>query len=171
MNHLVLEELFNDTTATDLAAGREAISYLELLIEKHTTKRLEASAYDELFTGRPALLPLLLTPQDLTNIKYFLFYLLMNYPDRSAAAARCLVKCYDKTMLEGACRAIDAYWQQCDETTCYLTDVITHSGSFEEFGDRVLPLFRKLKAEGLPETRKVMAAKFAYYKKFYGLTE
>ncbi|MBO9730875.1 MAG: hypothetical protein J7623_19705 [Chitinophaga sp.] len=171
MNHLVLEELFKDTAASDLAAGREAIHYLELLIEKHTTKRLADAAYDELFAGRHTLLPLQLTAQDLTNIKYFLFYLLMNYPDRSAATARCLVKCYDKTLVEGACRAIDAYWQQCDETTCHLTDVITHSGSFEDFGDRVLPLFRKLKEEGLPETRKSMAAKFAYYKKFYGLAE
>jgi hypothetical protein len=171
MNHLVLEQLFKACSAPDVTAGSAAIKQLEHLIEKHTTKRLEEAAYKELFSQQPELQDLLLASNDVTRITWFLFYLLMNYPDRSAATARCLVKCYNKSMIEGACQAIEVYWQKCDETTCYLTDVITHAGSFEEFGDRVLTLFRQLKQDGLPETRKVMGATFAYYKKFYGFIE
>jgi hypothetical protein len=171
MNQLLLEQLFSDARMPDLTAGLAALKHLEQVIEKHTSKRLDEEGYRQLFAGREDLLHLQLDNNDLTHITYFLFYVLMNYPDRSAATARCLVKCYDKSMMEGICQAMEVYWQQCDETTCYLTDVITHSCSFEEFSPHVLRLFKQLKEAGLPETRKVMSAKFAYYKKFYGFVE
>ena len=171
MNHVILEQLFKDCTAADLSAGQAAVKYLEHTIEKHTGHKQTADTYAALFNGREDLLHLQLTEEDRCNITRFLFYLLMNYPDRSVATARCLVKCYDKTIAIGLCMAIEAYWQQCDETTCYLTDAITYAGSFEEFDERVLTLFRKLKQSGLPETRKTMATKFGYYKKYYGFIE
>jgi hypothetical protein len=171
MNHIVLEQLFNECREPDLIVGLAAVKRLEQVIEKHTSKRLSEEAYQQLFAGQEALLHLQLDNNDLTRITYFLFFLLMNYPDRSAATARCLVKCYDKSMMEGICQAIEVYWQKCDETTCYLTDVITQSSAFEDFSTHVLTLFRQLKQEGLPETKKVMSAKFAYYKKFYGFIE
>ncbi|MBS0031864.1 hypothetical protein ACTJJ0_31385 [Chitinophaga sp. 22321] len=171
MNHITLEQLFEDCTATDVPAAQTAIKYLEHTIEKHTGNKQTAETYQALFSGREDLLHLQLTAADLRSITRFLFFLLMNYPDRAVATARCLVKCYDKTMATGICMAIEAYWQQSDETTCYLTDAITYAGSFEEFDERVITLFRKLKQNGLPETRKVMSAKFAYYKKFYAFEE
>lgn len=171
MNHTLLAQLFADACVPEPITGKAAVKLLEHLIEKHTGNKQTNAVYVAAFGHRHDLLHLQLEQEDLTHIHYFLFYLLMNYPDRSVAAARCLVKCYDKTLVTGLCQAIEAYWQQCDETTCYLTDAITYAGSFEEFGDTVLPLFKKLKQDGLPETKKVMAAKFAYYKKFYGFIE
>lgn len=171
MNHIILEQLFRDSCVPDLTTGLTAVKQLEHLIEKHTTKRLDEEGYKQVFAQREELLPLQLESNDLRRITYFLFYLLMNYPDRSAATARCLVKCYDKSLMEGICQALEVYWQKCDETTCYLTDAITQSCSFEEFSAHVLTLFKQLKQDGLPETKKVMSAKFAYYKKFYGFIE
>jgi hypothetical protein len=171
MKHLILERLFEDCKSHNPEDALKAMIDLKNLIKRHTGNKYEDNGFDNLFSHRNELVALRLEHNDIMQITYFLFYLLMNFPDRSANTARCLVKCYDKSIVEGICQAIEVYYLKCDETTCHLTDAITHIYPFDELNERVIILFRKLKNEGLPKTQKMMSAKFAYYKNFYGFVE
>lgn len=156
---------------TDCQASAEraipALNDLAALLERHTLNKYEDPASREKLAHRPDLADLRLGTGDVTAFKHLLFFLLMNYPDRAAAAARCLKKCYDPALTTGLCQAIALYWQQDDAATVQLTDAITYSQEYDQFSDTVLEWFKKLAAAGLPETRKTMAPKFAYYRKFY----
>ena len=170
MEQPILQQLFEQCQAPLDAGATAAINDLSAIIERHTLKKYGDAEYDARLAHRPELQQLHLEDSDLTAVKHFLFYLLLNYPDRAATAARGLVKCYDPAITEGICQAIELYWQKDDEATSCLTDAITYARSYEQFGDRVMTLFKKLHQEGLPATRKNMAVKFAYYRKYYGFT-
>ncbi|HVI44800.1 MAG TPA: hypothetical protein VM802_08015 [Chitinophaga sp.] len=163
MKEIILEKLLDDCMNSNT---QTATLLLEKLIDRHT-RQLYNDDYTEAFRHHEELLPLQLDTRDIFHIRNFLFYLLLNHPDKAAPAASCLVRCYDKTIWTSICQAIELYYLKDDQATCHLTDAITYSGSFEEFGDHILSLFRKLEKEGLPATRKLMAVKFAYYRKFY----
>lgn len=145
-----------------------AINDLALLLERHALNKYDDETFQQALSHRPDLAALHLNGSDVTSLKHFLFFLLMNYPDRAALSARCLVKCYDASLTPGICQAIAAYWQQDDAATCRLTDAITYAQGYDQFSETVLTWFKKLHTEGLPETRKTMSQKFSYYKKFYG---
>nr|WP_295864851.1 hypothetical protein [uncultured Chitinophaga sp.] len=80
--------------------------------------------------------------------------------------ARCLKKCYGPALTTGLCQG-SLSRQQDDAATVQLTDAIAYSQGYDQFSEAVLSWFKKLAAEGLPETRKSMTQKFAYYRKFY----
>lgn len=170
MTQHILQRLFEESQAPLGAGATAAINDLAAVTERHTLNKYGDAAYDTRLAHQPELQQLRLENSDLMAVKHFFFYLLLNYPDRAAAAARGLVKCYDPSITEGVCQAIELYWQKDDEATSCLTDAITHAQSYEQFGDRVMTLFKKLHQEGLPVTRKNMSAKFAYYRKYYGFT-
>lgn len=163
---ILLEQLMTDCQAAP-AQAIPAFADLAALLERHALNKYEDPAGAEKLVHRPDLAALRLETADMTALKHFLFFMLMNYPDRAAAAARCLKKCYDPALTTGLCQAIALYWQQDDAATLQLTDAITQSQGFDQFSDTVLSWFKKLEVEGLPETRKGMTQKFAYYRKFY----
>ncbi|MBC9932104.1 hypothetical protein [Chitinophaga qingshengii] len=160
------EQLMTDCQASTEQAIA-ALNDLAALLERHVLNKYEDPASRQQLVHRPDLADLRLETRDVTAFKHLLFFLLMNYPDRAAAVASCLKKCYDPALTTGLCQAIAVYWQQDDAATVQLTDAITHSQGYDQFSDTVLEWFKKLAAEGLPETRKTMAQKFAYYRKFY----
>ncbi|QJB33025.1 hypothetical protein HF324_17190 [Chitinophaga oryzae] len=161
-----LEQLMTDSQA-EPARASQALGDLAALLERHALNRYEDPAGAEQLVHRPDLAALRLEPAEMTALKHFLFFMLMNYPDRAAAVAHCLKKCYDPALATGLCQAIAVYWQQDDDATVALTDAITYSQGYDQFSDTVLSWFKKLATEGLPETRRNMTQKFAYYRKFY----
>ncbi|NLR66453.1 hypothetical protein HGH92_19245 [Chitinophaga varians] len=163
---ILLEQLMSDCQAAPVQA-MPALTDLAALLERHALNKYEDPAGSAKLAHRPDLSALRLTAADVTSLKHFLFFMLMNYPDRAAATARCLKKCYDPALTTGLCQAIALYWQQDDAATTQLTDAISQSQGFGQFSETVLTWFKKLAMEGLPETRKDMAQKFAYYRKFY----
>ncbi|NML42074.1 hypothetical protein HHL17_33115 [Chitinophaga sp. G-6-1-13] len=163
---ILLEQLMSDCQAAPVQA-MPALTDLAALLERHALNKYEDPTGSEKLAHRPDLAALRLTTAEMTSLKHLLFFLLMNYPDRAAATARCLKKCYDPALTTGLCQAIALYWQQDDAATLQLTDAITQSQGFDQFSEMVLSWFKKLSVEGLPETRKGMTQKFAYYRKFY----
>jgi hypothetical protein len=164
--HILPEQLMSDCQAAP-AQAMPALADLAALLERHALNKYEDPAVSEQLAHRPDVATLRLTAAAVTSIKHFLFFMLMNYPDRAAATARCLKKCYDPALTTGLCQAIALYWQQDDAATVQLTEAITQSQGFDQFSETVLNWFKKLAVEGLPETRKSMTQKFAYYRKYY----
>ncbi|MBC9911849.1 hypothetical protein [Chitinophaga varians] len=163
---ILLKQLMTDCQSAPEQA-MPALSDLAALLERHALNKYEDPAGGEKLAHRPDLAALRLEAGEVTSLKHWLFFMLMNYPDRAAPVARCLKKCYDAALTTGLCQAIARYWQQDDAATVQLTDAITQSQGFDQFSETVLSWFKKLAAEGLPETRKSMTYKFAYYRKFY----
>lgn len=161
-----LEQLMTDSQA-GLAQAIPALSDMAALPERHVLNKYDDPAGADKLVHRPGLAALRPTPAEVAALKHFLFFMLMNYPDRAAAVARCLKKCYDPALTTGLCQAIAAYWQDDDAATVQLTEAITSSQGYGQFSEMVLRWFKKLAAEGLPDTRKSMTQKFAYYRKFY----
>ncbi|SJZ62936.1 hypothetical protein SAMN04488128_101977 [Chitinophaga eiseniae] len=161
-----LEQLMADSQS-GLAQAIPALSDLASLLERHALNKYEDPAGAEKRLHRPDLADLRLEAAEMTAFKHFLFFMLMNYPDRASSVAHCLKKCYDPALTTGLCQAIAAYWQQDDAATVQLTDAITYAQGYDQFSETVLGWFKKLAMEGLPETRKSINQKFAYYRKFY----
>lgn len=163
---ILLKQLMTDCQSAP-AQAMPALTDLAALLERHALNKYEDPAGAEKLAHRPDLAALRLDAEEVTSLQHFLFFMLMNYPDRAASTARCLKKCYDASLTTGLCQAIALYWQQDDAATVQLTNAITQSQGFDQFSETVLTWFKKLAAEGLPETRKSMKYKFAYYRKFY----
>lgn len=162
----VLEQLMTDSQA-GLPQALSALSDMAAFLERHALNKYDGPGGADQLVHRPGLAALRPTPAEVAALKHFLFFMLMNYPDRAAAVARCLKKCYDPALTTGLCQAIAVYWQDNDAVTVQLTDAITYSQEYDQFSETVLRWFKKLAAEGLPDTRNSIMQKFAYYRKFY----
>ena len=148
LENIFLECQSNCATEEEI---REAIQDLGLLMERHTQKRYGESNYEILFKNN--LYEVRLTQQQADYIFFFLFYLLLNFPDRSAYVALALTKCYCYDMTEAACQGIELYMKKDDFTCVNLIKAIRNSRDLDK---RTIDLFNIVRSEGLYHSKEYL---------------
>ena len=89
MDKPLLDRIFLLCRSGDVDIALNALDDLGWLVERHTTDRYGEPEYG-LFFYEKQLVNQTLDEQDMCHITCFLFYLLLNYPDRSPRTAWCL---------------------------------------------------------------------------------
>jgi hypothetical protein len=145
-----VKELFNK--AKSLGQSEKALSDIRYLIERNTMNRFGESEkldYLETFYDK-ALIDYRLNDDNLEVIKYFLIYLLFNFPDRAGLVAKCLKLLFSTEIREALCTAIEFYMTKDDHTTCELMYAITDVGDPGTYlsNKRIFELFVKLSKHG-----------------------
>jgi len=162
-------ELLNNCRSSNLDSGLKALDDLGYLIEKNTIVNADDN-YNLIFY-RKELTNHLLDEETKRCIEYFLFFMLLNYPDRASRTAWCLIKCCNKEFQEALCQAIELYFDKDDITVCYLVRAITNISEFEELTQRTLLLFQKIKINGLPHSSNEISNLLQLYKVHHNFTD
>ena len=125
-NNLTMDAILANilqTACSDLPNFYEkALVDLRFLIERHTQDRYDGEQINNyllLFYDR-SLISYRLQQDDLIYVKYFLFYMLFNAPDRAVLTAKCIKVLFDRSSLEAIYAGIRYYMRKDDPTTCVL---------------------------------------------------
>lgn len=166
----VIQNILSRIESNDKNAFERALADLRLIIERFTQNRYddkEIPNYLILFNDK-TLIEYRLQDKNLKIIKYFLFFILFNFPDRATLTAKCIKVLFDTSIREGVCRAIEIYMEEDDHTTCELIFAITDVGDIQEYfsNQRILRLFKKIAVIGGKNSRGVAKAQLDYYKKY-----
>lgn len=174
MNNAFLNRLLNDCKSDSIELALDSLDDLGYLIERFTVIRKEEDnskvieEYKILFI-RKELISVVLSEDDYNYILYYLFYLLMNFHDRSYRTAWCLGKCYDKSIQKGIRLAAEAFISEGnDDTVAYLIKAITDTNEFEDIEEETLELFRKIKESSLLYSSEFANNQLDFYKKKVG---
>lgn len=156
MDDTILNRLLNDCKSQNIELALESLDDLGYLIERFTLIRSEEDSnkiieeYKALFY-RKELIAIELSKDNYDYILYYLFYLLMNFPDRSSRTAWCLGKCYDKSIQKGVRLAAETFMiLGNDDTVVYLLKAITDINEFQDLEEETLKLLYKIKESELP---------------------
>jgi hypothetical protein len=158
----VLKRAREGSVQKDSHAAVEFLTDIMLLLERHTQGRYAEEGFPAIRVEQQG--KIRLDDEDVRELICFLFYVLLNHPDRAWAAAWALGKCYGHDIVEGVCQGIELYWQKDDQTCFYLIKAISDSHQMNELSPRVMTLFRIVGKEGLPQSRQFLASLFSLIK-------
>jgi hypothetical protein len=130
----ILFKLFLAAKSESKMIYEAALIDLRLLIERKVQNRYSVAddtEYSVLFSDQ-MLLPVRLTDDELDAARYFAFFMLFNYYDRSIFTAKCIKSFLDRNIRQAICVGIYFYLKRSDETTCELIYAITDVGDDEE---------------------------------------
>ncbi len=164
MNH-VISLLLEEAQCGNEDVFDKALSDLRFLIERETMNRHGAEdrkEYEQLFFKKE-LIEYSISQREIDLIKYFLIYLLLNFPDRSLLTAKCLKVFFDQSIEEAICSAIEIYMDKDDSTTCELIYAIVNAYQDQSYlsNDRVRTLFNKIREFGKKHSKEIIEAEFA----------
>lgn len=158
MKNEILQELKTGSLLPDATAANEYLTDMMLLLERHTQHRYAEEDFPVIRVERGT--QLIIEEDDVWELIYFLFYVLLNHPDRAWAAAWALGKCYGHDIREGLCQGIESYMRKDDTTTFYLIKAISDSHPMNELDERTRSLFEKVSQDGMPQSREFVARLF-----------
>jgi len=169
----ILKDLLSKAQAKKQKEYENALIDLRLIIERCTQNRYSDEGianYLLLFYDR-SLINYKLNNESLIFIKYFLFYALLNFPDRSVLVAKCIKVLYDISIREAICSAIEINLRKDDNTTCELIFAITDLGDAESYlsDKRILNLFIDISKFGGENSKEVANAELNYYKEHFNI--
>lgn len=147
IKHIIKKAISNDQDQIETA-----LLDLRLVIERFTMNRYgdkEIPKYLLLFNDK-SLIDYHLNNDKIDFIKYFLVYLLFNFPDRAILTAKCIKVLFDISIREVICTGIEKYLTIDDGTTCELIFSITDVGDYEIFfsNQRIINLFKNVSEYG-----------------------
>jgi len=168
----ILKEIINNAQSAEQKKYEKALLDLRLIIERHTQNRYsdkEKNNYLLLFYDKN-LINYRLHAEDLDEIKYFLFFVLFNFPDRAVLVAKCIKVLFDKNIREAICAAIEIYLKKGDDdTTCELIFAITNVGDEKNYlsNKRIIDLFILVSKFGGEYSKEAAKVELKYYNDHY----
>lgn len=163
----LLNSIYNSIESPNIDAAEKGLQDLRLLIERFTMNRYDQEyqgEYADLFNDKN-LLDKKLSQSDLTDLKRFIFYILINHPHLSTLAAKCLKVLFDKSIRLGISNLIELYCEKDDHTTCELIFAITNYGDFDYFkNEEILSAFRKVVHKGGSYSKEVIETEINTYR-------
>lgn len=144
----------------------DSIKDLELLIERHTQDRYFEIEYLSLFTNKK-FYDVVLEADEANHIVYFLFFLLLNFPDRSPLTAHAVTKCYNFHILVAVSQGIELYMNKNDITTINLIKHITNSYYLNLLDKNIINIFNNVIKNGMPESKAFLIEEFQFFKDKY----
>lgn len=165
-----LPELLSRAQSTRREEMENALLDLRFLIERATMNRYNTDDEDEykiLFTDQ-TLLGVKLNADHLVTIRYFLFFLMLNYPDRAVLTAKCIKVLFDTSLREGIINLIRIYMEKDDDATCELIFAIMNVGDHYHINNRdTLDVFKTILQKGGASSREAVLNSFNYYKRHH----
>ncbi|MBX3256100.1 MAG: hypothetical protein KF862_18330 [Chitinophagaceae bacterium] len=148
----VIKSLIERIESVNDETSMRALSDLRLVVERFTMNRYEEkeeSDYRILFYDK-TLIDYRLKEDDYDNIKYFLFYILLNLPGKAFFIAKCIKVLYDETANEAICSAVEVFLRKNDEVTYeLLLALIDQDQSEIRFvNQRIVALYNKVLNQG-----------------------
>lgn len=158
-------ELFKRSTAQiSDETVRLSIQDLELLIERHTKGAYDKNEYSMLFE-KEYLNELRLSDEDASQIVYFLFYLLFNFPDeRVAFSAKAISKCYNHNIEDGIINALLIFKDKNDFATVNLLKALLNTRRLNEVKKETQELLKEISKTGLEHSVDYLNSHFKMYK-------
>lgn len=131
----MLNQLIQHIQSENRYEFTSALSDLRLVIERFTMNRYEEKEMKDYYNlfGDKRLVDYKMQKDDYFLVKNFLFYALLNFPDRSLLTAKCIKVLFDNSALEAICNSVEFFSTKNDETTYELILAIT---DVDEFGER-----------------------------------
>ena len=165
----IIEKILIESQCNERRKFEHALIDLRFIIERCTMNRYgeeEVSDYFKLFYDKK-LTDYRLKNEDLIFIKYFLFFILFNFPDRAVLIAKCIKLLFDKSIREAICSAIEIYMKIDDHATCELIFAITNVGDIQNYfaNKRIRHLFIKISKFGGKYSREAVIQEMNIYKK------
>lgn len=167
----ILQNLLAQIESNDRKQFECALLDLRLIIERFTQNRYEDEETSNylLLLNDKSLIDYPLSKEELEIIKYFLFFILFNFPDRAVLIAKCIKVLFDKSIREAVCFALEVYMEKDDHATCELMFAITNVGDLPDYflNKRILDLFQKIAVIGGVNSKEVANAQLYYFKKYF----
>lgn len=165
----VIKNIIEDAQRTDESNFIPALDDLRLVIERNTMNRYGDADKDEylkLFHNKH-LIHHEISENDLVVIKYFLFFLLFNFPDRAVLAAKCIKVLFDESVRSAICAGIETYLKRDDNATCELIFAITNIGDIENYlgNERIKSLFIEISRFGGEHSKAAVIQELSLFKK------
>ena len=163
----ILDDILIKIQSNQQKKFENALLDLRLLIERYTQNRYgedEIKNYILLFTDR-SLINYRLNNEELIQIKYLLFFLLFNFPDRAVLVAKCIKVLFDINVREAICAGIELYMKKDDHATCELIFAITNVGDEEIYfsNKRIIDLFIEVSKFGGEYSKEAANNQLKYY--------
>jgi len=168
-----LEQLILMAQSSDRKLFEKALIDLRLTIERYTQNRYSEEDnrnYLRLLSDKK-LIDIKLTEKEIISFKYFLFYALFNFPDRSVLVAKCIKVLFDVDAREAICVGIDYYMNKDDYTTHELLLAITDVGDEDSYmqNSRIRNMFIKVASQGMAHSKETALSELKYFEKTSGL--
>ena len=163
----VLFQLFEYIQSKDEYEFTSSLSDLRLVVERYTMNRYkeeEKRDYEKLFYDKK-LLDYRMQNEDFLFVKHFLFYVLLNFPDRSLLTAKCIKVLFDESALEAISNCVELFLIKDDKTTYELILAITDQ---DELGERfkskrIMDLFIYISEFGGELSKKAVREDLQYF--------
>lgn len=167
----ILTSFFNEAQSEDKGTYEPSLSDLRFVIERFTMERYnmnEENDYLKLFYVK-SLINYRLDLEKLILVKHFLFYLLLNFPDRAALTGKCIKVLFDRSIYEAIYTAIEVYMEKDDLATCELIYAITNSVDTQAYlkNERIFELFQRILKFGGKYSQNLVKDEFEFRKKFF----
>jgi len=167
----VIKEILIGSQSDKREVFKNSLQDLRLIIERYTQNRYSEdgiSNYLLLFCDK-SLISYRLKTEDVNYLKHYLFFMILNFPDRAVLIAKCIKVLFDTTIREAICGAIELYMEKDDDTTCELIFAITDFGDIQNIfsNKRIFNLFIEISKSGGENSREAVRSQLRNYKDYY----
>ena len=164
-----IKKILNEAQDIEKIKFERALVDLKFIIERYTMNRYgdsEVKDYLKLFYDK-SLVYYKLKKEELTSIKYFLFFILFNFPDRAVLTAKCIKVLFDESVREAICTGIEIYMEREDDVACELIFAITNLGDMQNYfnNKRIRDLLIKVSKFGGENSKKATIQQLSLFKK------
>lgn len=159
-----LKELIANCEGEDLKNSLIALQDLGYLTERHLMRRYNDETYFVIFNNKN-IYRLYITDDECEEIIHFLFYVILNYPDRSNEAAWCLRKCADKKFTMALNNCIELFLARNESSTVtFLIDALSLAYSDPNTIDEgVVKIFLNVYEKGLANSKEVALENIKFF--------
>lgn len=167
----VINEIINSSESKERSRFETALSDLRHLIERYTMNRFSNEEQEDYFNTfyNKSLIDYQLNDEKLMLIKHFLFYALLNFPDRAVLVAKCIKVLFEESSREAICAGIEVYMKINDDATSELIFAITDLGDIQNYlsNERIFNLFIEISKFGGKHSKEAVNSQLNYYKRYY----